>query len=196
MGHLPPSANAISTSVSVPNHFNNVRFSDGSRRVVLDNELGHLADCVDVVSTVPVGSDAGQYFHVELPNGGGSATLKNVLDLRAAGLVLEVTAPTATDLPPHTTPNTDAQFPTVPEFTFFVYDHLGNTRVMYHNDMYECQAFRTHYVLEQTTTPTARRCGNTSSTGSASRRPPTKGMWRAAWTIGGRGFMMGMWGGF
>jgi len=119
-----------------------------SSRVVLDNELDLLDDCVEVVGTVPVGADSLQYFHVELPNGGGSATLQNVLELRAAGLVLEVTAPKATDLQPGTTPNTDSQFPSVPEFTFFVYDHLGNTRVMYHNDMYDCQAFHTHYVLE------------------------------------------------
>jgi RHS repeat-associated protein len=141
-------ANVGSASVHVPNHFNNIRFSDGSRRVVLDDELDLLDDCVEVVGTVPVGADSLQYFHVELPNGGGSATLQNVLELRAAGLVLEVTAPKATDLQPGTNPNTDNQFPSVPEFTFFVYDHLGNTRVMYHNDMYDCQAFHTHYVLE------------------------------------------------
>ncbi len=137
-----------SGSLFLPNNFNNVRFSDGSTRVVLDNELSLIDDCIDIVSTVPIGGGLEEYFHVELPTGGGSATLQNVLDLRAEGLTMEVTAPTATDVPPGSNPNTDILTPAVPEFTFFIYDHLGNTRIMYHNEMYDCEPFHTYYVLE------------------------------------------------
>ena len=141
-------ANNGSGSLSLPNHFSNVRFSDGSTRVVLDNELSLIDDCIDVMNTVPIGGSLNEYFHVELPTGGGSATLQNVLDLRASGVMMEVTAPTAADLPPGSDPNTDIHTPAIPEFTFFIYDHLGNTRVMYHNEMYDCEPFHTHYVLE------------------------------------------------
>ncbi len=104
-----------------------------------------LDDCYETIRTTPIDSSS-QVFHVQTPYGGGNVTLDNALALRAGGMAMAVSGPD-----PHTPqPGTPAigDESEVPKFTFFIYDHLGNSRILYTTQLVDCNPDSTKYLLE------------------------------------------------
>ncbi|MEO1261725.1 MAG: RHS repeat-associated core domain-containing protein [Bacteroidota bacterium] len=134
-----------------PNHLNRVQLENGWQLYVLDEELNEVPDdCFDGVSVINVESDSTP-LHLTLRLGdqwvqAGNVTLAEVMEYRAQdmAMIVEEGNPNAPQL--GLEPLTP--FVTVPEFSFFIYDHLGNTRVLYSNDLIECDEDSTKYILE------------------------------------------------
>lgn len=144
---LNAAANQVNgTNIPIPNAFVAVRFSDGTRRLVLQSEMSLIEDCIEIETPTPIDSLT-QTFFVQLSQGGGNATLGNALALRAAGQAQAITAPN----PNYPAPGSPTHSPgdtTVPKFTFFIYDHLGNSRILYSNKLIDCNRDSTKYLLE------------------------------------------------
>ena len=105
-----------------------------------------INDCIESDEPVRIDSTT-QTFYVQLPQGGGNVSLGNALALRATGEAQAITAPDnnypAPGLPAHSPGDT-----TVPKFTFFIYDHLGNSRILYANKFIDCNRDITKYLIE------------------------------------------------
>ena len=108
--------------------------------------MGLIEDCIESETPTPIDSLT-QTFYVQLSQGGGNVSLGNALALRAAGQAQAITAPN----PNYPAPGSPAHSPgdtTVPKFTFFIYDHLGNSRILYSNKLIDCNRDSTKYLLE------------------------------------------------
>jgi RHS repeat-associated protein len=135
-------------NIPIPNAFHRVRFSDGRHMLVLDGELGAIDDCYQDEGTVPIDSNT-QVFHVGFPDGGGgNASLGDVLALRAGGMAMSLGGPDPDSPMPGQDPTGTVPEGAVPKFTFFIYDHLGNSRILYTNSLTYCHTDSVKYVLE------------------------------------------------
>jgi hypothetical protein len=86
-------------------------------------------DCYGEGDITPIGG-SGDVVHVQTPFGGGNVTLDNALQLRATGMLEDVSSLETDEPQPggptHTTGDAAAA---VSHFTFFIYDHLGNSSI-------------------------------------------------------------------
>jgi RHS repeat-associated protein len=133
-------------TISYPNAFRKIKFSDGRRTLILNSEASLLDDCFETEETTPIDS-ANQVFHAHLPMGNGNATLHDVLELRATGIAMSVEEPEP-DLPMPGDSLGGSGLGGFPKFTFFIYDHLGNSRILYSNNLIDCNPDSTKYLLE------------------------------------------------
>ncbi len=133
-------------NIPLPNAFRSIKMSNGTRRLVLNSELPLIDDCFETEETTPINT-SDQIFHVTLPTGSANATLENVLQLRATGMSMSVEAPDPNEPQPGEQPIGSGENG-VPKFTFFIYDHLGNSRILYTNNLKDCRQDSTKYLLE------------------------------------------------
>ena len=104
-----------------------------------------LGDCYETIRTVSIDS-SNQVFYVQTPTGGGNASLDDALALRAAGMALAIAGPDPNAPQPGTPPLGNVGEPL--KFTFFIYDHLGNSRILYANTFEDCAPEGVRYLLE------------------------------------------------
>lgn len=133
-------------NIAYPNNLHQVRFENGKELTLLDEEVRELDGCGKIIKSTPIPTKD-QLFSVTLKLNqssirAGTATLSNVLQLRtkSAAMTLETADPTTLD------PVKEER--RVPFFTFFIQDHLGNSRILYHNKFTDCTDEGTRYVLE------------------------------------------------
>jgi RHS repeat-associated protein len=139
-------AQTTELTISYPNAFRKIKFSDGRRALILNSEVPLLDDCFETEEPTPIDS-ANQVFHAHLPMGNGNATLHDVLELRATGIAMSVEEPEP-DLPMPGDSLGGSGLGGFPKFTFFIYDHLGNSRILYSNNLIDCNPDSTKYLLE------------------------------------------------
>lgn len=140
----------MASNISYPNNLHKVRFDNGKELTLLDEEIRELDGCGKIIKSTPIPTKD-QKFSVTLKLDqssirAGTATLSNVLQLRSEGVPMSLTLKEDSELPP-LSPD-DGETRIVPFFTFFVHDHLGNSRVLYHNKFTSCDEEGTRYVLE------------------------------------------------
>ncbi len=130
---------------SYPNNLNEVRLSNGQTLFALDEELETIPDpCGEVIGTIPLPDDDTP-LNLTLRVGNqivnmGNTSLNTIFQLRADNRIMQLGVAATVGPDP-----TGDPFPT---FTFFIKDHLGNSRVLYQNQFEACDEYSVLYVLE------------------------------------------------
>jgi RHS repeat-associated protein len=130
-----------------------LRFCDGSRRYVFDRELGGI-DAAYVMEQRLVVRSAADLFRLTYNNGasGQIGAVDVILSQRPGnnGLLITPLPPlqqSSAPGDPLSGDNPGNEGDGRPQVSYYNYDHLGNTRVVYHS-VINCVSDSVHYVLE------------------------------------------------
>jgi RHS repeat-associated protein len=151
--------NKTPQTIQIPNQLHRIELCDGREDHLLNEEISQLQGDYVITQTIDI-PDTLQMYATATTSGVSQQPLEAVLAIRSSGQALYLEGFDPPNIPGD--PGTDVwnggdPFGSVlselreaiqPEVSYYIQDHLGNTRVMYHTDLLSCQDYDVLYRLE------------------------------------------------
>ncbi len=130
-------------ALSLPENLYRIRICSGQELHILDSELGYLSGPYLTLQTIPINS-LGDIFTYTTGNGVPETTtnLSGILLQRTIDEDVWINGYAACD--PFNDDLVEIINPPIPDLTYYLYDHLGNTRVVYFTDL-DCNGAITYF---------------------------------------------------
>jgi RHS repeat-associated protein len=152
-------SNKTPQTIQIPNQLHRIELCDGREDHLLNEEISQLQGDYVITQTIDI-PDTLQTYATATASGVSQQSLEAILALRSSGQALYLEGFEPPNIPGN--PGTDVwnggdPFGSVlselreaiqPEVSYYIQDHLGNTRVMYHTDLVSCQDYDVLYRLE------------------------------------------------
>jgi hypothetical protein len=152
-------SNKTPQTIQIPNQLHRIELCDGREDHLLNEEISQLQGGYVITQTIDI-PDTLQTYTTATLSGVSQQPLEAVLAIRSSGQALYLEGFDPPNIPGD--PGTDVwnggdPFGSVlselreaiqPEVSYYIQDHLGNTRVMYHTDLVSCQDYDVLYRLE------------------------------------------------
>jgi RHS repeat-associated protein len=122
---IPQGATASMSNLNLPNTLHEIMLPDSSRQMILSDEISSYPGAV-ILDTMELRSP---FEQIALLNDSGEYTIYSLYRLSGVDPSLPPTMPSGD---PFLIPMDKAEDPPYPDLVYYIHDHLGNARVLYH----------------------------------------------------------------
>jgi RHS repeat-associated protein len=147
------------STIQLPQDLYRLRFCDGTEEHILAEELPQLPGPLGELQIITL-EDTLQTFQTATLQGIGEVSLGEMLQMRSApealyldgfepeDIIEEAPLPPVWGGDPFGGPLRQLQDAPIPEVSYYIQDHLGNTRILYYTTFTDCDADSVRYHLE------------------------------------------------